>query len=107
MITYDWVISTMDCIVNENGLNNIVEGVHWRFYGNLDDEKKTGGEIFGYQKISEPNLESFTPYEELTKETVVSWLENVINVDEMKTKIELMINDKITPKKVNLTLPNL
>ncbi len=106
MISYNWVISTMDCIVSDNGLNNIVEGVHWRFYGNLDDENKTGGELFGYKKVSKPNPESFTVFEDLTKETIISWLEQDIDVEAMKSKIQIIIDEKLTPKKVNLTLPN-
>ena len=106
MITYNWVISTMDCIVSENGLSNIVEGIHWRYYGNLDDEKKTGAEMFGYNKIPQANPESFIQYEELNKEIVISWLETIINVDEMKVKIENMINNKLTPTNVNLNIIN-
>ena len=104
MVTYEWTISALDCKVSENGLNNIVTTVHWRFRG--EDEEGTTTELIGADSVGDPNPSEFTEYENLTKEVVVGWLEGILDVDSMKEKILNKIELIKNPVEVTLPLPN-
>lgn len=68
----------MDCQKQEGDLANIVVTIHWRLNGQRDG---LTAETYGAISLSKPtNTDNFTPYEDLTKEQVVSWLENSMNV---------------------------
>ena len=103
MITYTWTISALDCKINENGLQNVVRTVHWRLRG--EDEGGTSAEVIGANQVGEPNPDNFTDYESLTKETVVSWLEEVLDVIAYKETISETIDRKNNPTDITLPLP--
>ena len=103
MITYTWTISALDCKINENGLQNVVRTVHWRFRG--EDEGGTSAEIIGTASVGEPNPDNFTEYESLTEEIVVSWLEEVLDVIAYKETIAEQIDRKNNPIDITLPLP--
>jgi hypothetical protein len=50
-----------------------------------------------------PTGEDFTPYEELTKDQVCGWLENVLDVPTMEESLDKQLDLLINP--VNVTLP--
>lgn len=74
---YDWIISAMDCRIHEETLENIVNNVHWRLQATNDGYF---AETYAATSMPEPNPEDFTPYEDLTKEQVVSWLVAILSV---------------------------
>ena len=100
----NWVISAMDCKVQENGLSNVVTNVHWRFQGTEVHEGKTyAAEEYGATAVGTPDPLTFTPFEELTKEQVVGWLEETLDVEAMTARLEANIDLQINP--VVQTLP--
>lgn len=102
--TYNWQISALDCKVSEDGMTNIVQTVHWRYSGTND--KGTFYEMFGAESVGNPNPESFTPFDELTIEIVVSWLESIMDVKSMNENIINQIELIENPIMVTLQLPN-
>lgn len=97
---YKWTISAMDCAVNEDGLNNVVKTIHWR-YNAIE-----GGitvDTYGAQSVESPDPESFTDYDGLTESDVVGWLEASMDVEAMQenltNRIELLKNP------ISVTLP--
>lgn len=75
---FNWTISAMDCQKQEGELTKIVVTVHWRLSGERDGFTT---EIYGATTLNTPtNTENFTAYKDLTKEQVVSWLENTMSV---------------------------
>lgn len=100
----NWVISAMDCKVQDNNLTNVVTNVHWRFQGTEVNNGKTySAEEYGCTFIGDPDPASFTPFEELTPEQVTAWLEQNLDVDAMTARLLENINLQITP--VVQTLP--
>lgn len=101
MITYNWTISALDCKVDENGLQDVVTTVHWRYRGT--DEDGITAETYGAQAVGEPNPDAFTPYPNLVEEQVIGWLESEMDMEQLnqniKTQIELIKNP------VQVTLP--
>lgn len=103
MITYKWVVPALNCIVSQDGLNNVVKGIHWRYQG--IDENNNSSELFGYQEIGQVNPENFTPYSGLTLENVSEWLTPYLNVSEMEATIAEKIAEKVAPTEIILPLP--
>ena len=103
MINYQWTISALDCKVKEEDLNDVVYTVHWRYRGT--NENGITAETYGAQSVGTPDPDDFTPYDEITKEQVVSWLEASMDVDAMDVNLANQINLIINPVDVTLPLP--
>jgi hypothetical protein len=100
MIVFDWIISAMECKVKEDNLSDVVIMVHWR-YNAVNGEYFA--ETYGATGVPTPSGNDFTPYEDLTKEQVVSWLEAILDVPAMQLQLEADIELQINP--INVTLP--
>jgi hypothetical protein len=101
MITYKWNFPAFDCRVNEDGMQDVVTTVHWRYAGTNEDGVTS--EIYGAQAVGEPTPDAFTPYPELSEEQVIGWMESVMDIEEMKTNIANQIDLIANP--VTITLP--
>jgi hypothetical protein len=101
MITYKWIFSAFDCKVSEEGMQNVVTTVHWRYNGTNEDD--ISAEIYGAQGVGEPTPDAFIPYPELSEEQVIGWMEGIMDVEAMQLNIANQIEAIINP--VNVTLP--
>lgn len=99
---YNWTISAFDCAVKQDKFSNVIVTVHWR-YSATDADGNTA-ETYGATSLGPPTG-SFTPYDKLTKEQVIGWLEKILNVDEMQANLAAQIELIKNPVKVTLT-PN-
>ena len=103
-MTTDWVISAMECRVHEENMDDVVIIVHWRYQAReLHEEKEYFAETYGAASVGMPDPENFTPYDQLTKEQVVGWLEEELDVEQMNASLQENINLQINP--VTVTLP--
>ena len=102
MTKFDWIISAMECKVKEDNLSDVVILVHWRY--NATSEEYFA-DTYGATSVPMPTGEDFTPYAELTKEQVVSWLENTLDVEEMQINLNNQIDLLINPINVTLQPP--
>jgi hypothetical protein len=100
MTNYNWIILAMECVKNEGDLTDVVITIHWR-YEATKDEFST--DTYGATAIPLPTGEDFTPYEELTKDQVVGWLESSLDVEAMEKSLESQLDLLINP--TNVTLP--
>lgn len=101
MINYTWTFSAFDCKVNEDGLQKVVTTVHWRYRGT--DQDGITAESYGAQIVGEPNPEVFTPYPDLSKEQVIGWMEQTLDVEAMQQNLATQIN--LIKNPVTETLP--
>lgn len=105
-MTTNWVISAMDCKVQEGDMSDVVITVHWRFQGNeTSNGKNYFAESYGATTVGTPNPQSFTPFDQLTQEQVVAWLEQELDVVKMTSVLQENINLQINPVDVTLTPP--
>lgn len=81
-ITYDWTISSLECHTKVDKKEKVVFNVHWR-YGARDAEYFA--ETYGCESLNTDNLKNFVKYEDLTKETIVSWLEEAMGQEKITT----------------------
>jgi hypothetical protein len=101
MITYAWSSPIMDLKVQEGELEKVITNIHWRYSGT--DEDGVSEETYGCQSVPSPNPEAFTAYEEVTQEMVEGWLESMMDMEALQSRIADSIELKKNP--VTLTLP--
>ena len=95
-IIYTWEITAMEVILNQDGLSNVVSNIDWRLIATVDGEKYRA-EQWAKQYVSAPDANTFTNYEDLTKEEVISWLENVLDVAQLKESLAYQIDLQANP----------
>lgn len=94
MVVYTWEFPAFDIVFNDNDLTDVVTTVHWRLRGN---QANTTAELYGTIVLLPPDPNSYTPFEQLTKEQVVEWVEDSFN-PELLEKYKQMISDNIEEK---------
>ena len=100
--TFNWAVSAMDCLPQEQGNADVVFNVHWTCVG-IDGDYSAS--VYSTCQIPYAGG-SFTPYEDLTQEEVLTWVwANGVDKDETEANIERQIQDLINPKVVTPLLP--
>jgi len=102
MNTYNWIISAVECKVKDGDLNDVIFIAHWRF--NAKDENGISAEIYGAESFEAPKEDDFTPFDDITTEQVIGWLETSMDVDAMKLNLDNQINLLVNPEVVTLQL---
>jgi len=102
MNTYNWVISAVECKVKEGDLKDAIFVAHWRF--NATNEDGISAEVYGAESLESPDPKDFTPFDDITTEQVIGWLEASMDVDAMKLNLDNQINLLINPEVVTLQL---
>ena len=95
-IIYTWEITAMEVILNQDGLSNVVSNIDWRLIATVKGQPYTALH-WAKQYVSAPDADTFTAYDELTKEQVVGWLESVLDVPQLKENLEEQINLQANP----------
>lgn len=118
--TYQWVVTNMDCYPQNAGQTDVVYKAYYYVEAfsaethevdNPDGSKNTipyqatncGEQDFTYTAGS-----PYTPYNELTNEIVVGWIQSALGTDGVSAiinKLDKMIADQINPPVVNPPLP--
>jgi len=86
----------MEVILNQDGLSNVVNNIDWRLIATVNGEKYRA-EQWAKQYVSAPDADTFTNYEDLTREQVISWLENVLDVAQLKESLAYQIDLQANP----------
>ena len=95
--TYNWKINALDAKIHENDLDNVIYTVHYTFIGQDDSEEPVSASSIGTLGVQYTEENPFIPYEDLTKEDVVGWLEDGLDVDSMKENLDNQIELKKNP----------
>ena len=103
MINYTWTFPAFDCIIDEDGLEKVVTTVHWRYKGTNQDGIEA--EIYGAQTVGQPNPDAFTPYPQISKEQVIGWMEETMDVTAMQENLANQINLIKNPVTETLSAP--
>jgi hypothetical protein len=95
MITFNWTISAVERAINLDGLQDVIQTVHWRYRGT--DENGVTAETYGAVTVGAPNPQDFTPFDDVTTSDVEGWLEVLLDVPSMQANLEAQIALIITP----------
>lgn len=101
--TYSWIINSMEVIPSLDGLTNIVNIINWSYNG--VSPTNIQGSISGNSVMPLPSSENFTPYNDLTQEMVISWLESTLDISSLQIRLDTQINLIENPPTVELPLP--
>jgi hypothetical protein len=96
---YTWVISAIERKLKEGELEDVVYLIHWRLAlsNGLEKEEEIKVDTYGCLTLGSPSIESFTPYDEITKDQVIGWLESNLDVQNLKNKLDKQFDDIINP----------
>lgn len=98
-LTYTWKITSIKR-KDTADLNNIIVQTYWKKIGT--DENGNSASFSGATPfdLSTVDPDNFIAYENLTEETVISWIQSVVVGDyeeHVNSRIEEQINDMINP----------
>lgn len=89
MTTFNWTISAVERAISLDGLQDVIQTVHWRYRGT--DENGVTAETYGAVTVGQPNPQDFTPFDEVTTSDVEAWLEVLLDVPTMQANLEVQI----------------
>jgi hypothetical protein len=101
MTTYKFVISDLKAKIQDGELSNVIETIHWRYQAT--DGENTA-DVYGSVGLDAPEAESFIAADQLTKETVISWLEAKLDVDALKAGLDAQLELMANPTHTSITL---
>lgn len=110
MITYNWIISSMDSKLVEGSLTDVVITVHWRRSGqtaDYDPTTETGYyvDVYGALALENPDPNDFIPYADLTQADVEVWLNEMKSPTPTELDANLAAQIALLENPVDATLP--
>jgi hypothetical protein len=106
MITYTWEFPRFQAHPELNSMSNVVYNIEYIL--SATDSEGHGSQVFGNVGISEPDPNSFKPFNYLTQSVVQSWVESALGeevVTDLKDKLAEQISQQIAPPVVTLNKP--
>jgi len=103
--TYNWTISAMDCVPQEDGKTDVVVTAHWSV--SATDGTYIAG-AYGTQSFVYDAGKSFTPFADLTQDQVVGWVQESMGIDAvtaLQQNIDQQIANQVNPPIVTPPLP--
>jgi chaperonin cofactor prefoldin len=100
-VTFSWKISSFEILKKHELFEDLILKVHWR-YEARDDVDDLFTDIFGVDSLEEPQQDSFTPFSEVGKEEVVSWLEQKMSLLEEEPAPESVLPQEEKESKTRL-----
>lgn len=98
--TYKWVISSLNAKINDGGLENVIETIHYR-YQLVDGEHTV--DVYGSVGLDAPEGD-FIAYEDLKQSDVEKWLESKLDVEGLKAGLDAQLDAIKNPTHVSLSL---
>lgn len=101
-VTYDWSFSQFDTAPSKDGLTDVVVVVHWRLTA-VDGVYVESS--YGTTNMPDPNPAEFTPYDQITKDQTIEWMNGILDVPAMKENLAIRIEQQKNPPIVPMTPP--
>ena len=100
--SYSWVIGNLNAKIESDGLENVIENVHWRLQAT--DENENVVDVYGSCGLDAPESESFISFDSLTKADIEGWLESILDVDSLKAGLDSQLESIANPTHVDLQI---
>ena len=100
--TFTWTFSSLDIASTEDGLTDVIKTIHWRYKCSEDTYTS---EFYGALALESPDPLYYIQYNDITKEDLVAWLENKLNMSEMHEGLLAAIENLKNPPMVT-RIPN-
>jgi hypothetical protein len=82
---YFFELFGLEKLQSENGLDGVLISVHWAYY--LRTETPAIRIVRGITYLDAPDVEAFTPFDELTKEQIIGWLETKLDIVALQERL--------------------
>jgi hypothetical protein len=102
--TYKIKIDSVDVKTLVGDMSNVVFNVYYSYHV-IDENSNTASFSSGIVELPEPDPSSFTNFEELTQSVVISWIENLIDQDQLKSIVDSLLDEKINPRIISRSIP--
>lgn len=100
---YNWTISQLDCVPQEEGLTDVVVTAHWQCTG-VDGEYSA--QVYGTCSFTLDSTKDFIAYDSLTQDEVLGWCwTSGVDKDATQANIDTQIANLINPPIVTPPLP--
>ena len=99
-ITYEYKINTFMAYPTKDNFNDVVFSIHWELcasYLDVQTERLYNSSSRYITEVDTDNIENFVPFEELTLEQTIEWINSTDNVDLYKQFLYDLINNQINP----------
>lgn len=104
-IIYGWNVIRLEVDEENAELEGVVSRVSWKLSA-FDDENKILADEQGILTLPPPNTNSFIEYDSLTEEQVASWVQTLLDIEEIKSRLHGRILKTINnPKNKKRKLP--
>jgi kynureninase len=105
-MAFNWVISQLDSIPTLDGMDKVISTIHYRAQKQYEEDVvHFTADYFGALRVDAPHEASFTPYDEVTKEMVESWLESSLDCEAIEANLDSQIENFLNPPIVAYALP--
>jgi hypothetical protein len=116
-MAFNWLVTQLDSIPTLDGMKEIIKVVHWRAQkahteSIYDSQTELSSlrdvfiaDTYGALSLEAPHEASFTPYDEVTKEMVESWLESSLDCEAIEANLDAQIENFLNPPIVAYKLP--
>ena len=101
-MAFNWVINSLDSIPSIDGMDKVISTIHYRAQKAHEDFT---ADTYGALSVDAPHEASFTPYDEVTKQMVESWLEAGLDTETIEVNLDAQIENFLNPPIVNYGLP--
>lgn len=98
----NFVISQLDSIPSIDGMDKVISVIHYRAQKQHEDFT---ADYYNLLSVDAPHEASFTPYDEVTKDMVISWLESGLDTASIEANLDAQIENFINPPIKNYGLP--
>jgi hypothetical protein len=118
--TYNWTIQAMDCVPQEDGHTDVVVTAHWIVTATSSEGKPIididgndaispyTSSVYGTQSFTYDSGKAFIPYDSLTQDEVVGWVQAGMGVDAvtaLQENLDQQIANQVNPPIVTPPLP--
>jgi hypothetical protein len=101
--TYNFRINAVDVHTAVGDLEKVIYNVHWSYFA--QDENGNRGSVIGVQSLEEPDPANFSNFETLVQSDIIAWIEPLLDVDLLKTRVDAIVAEKAAPTKQTLQVP--
>lgn len=107
--TYSWNCRTVDTYPTHTDTNDVTESdvvynVHWRLSGTDGTHTAT---VIGTQTLETADLSSFTSFDTITHEDMITWTKAALGADrvtELEESLDAQLAELAAPSSVTLTI---
>lgn len=109
-LSYNFIVDQFNAYPTYSNYENVIFNMRWRYIASYTDRyaQTFWAERQFVSSINTDNITSFVPYENLTKSDVQGWIDNLPNINEIRSLLLGVIREQIKPPAppvVNLPSP--